>query len=215
MKTKLGALLRAIRNSKHLTIKEVVAKAGVSSSLLSQIERNRISPSLDTLLQLLEVYGVSPTKFFKDYETHSRVEIIKKGERKIYQRKGFKYEKLCGESQEKGNHSFSAFFLELGPGQKRGSSRGGHLGRELGIVVAGSAQLIYGGEIYEVILPSYRGNASPRWQGQDTCGNNCWRVWWVITVSGILLRSTGPLFFLFLDGSVPALLPQSKPNSLR
>jgi transcriptional regulator with XRE-family HTH domain len=150
MKTKLGALLRVIRNSKHLTIKEVVGKAGVSSSLLSQIERNRISPSLDTLLQLLEVYGVSPTKFFKDYETHSRVEIIKRDERKIYQRKGFKYEKLCGESQEKGNHSFSAFFLELAPGQKRGDVGDGHLGRELGIVVSGSAQLIYGEETYDI-----------------------------------------------------------------
>ena len=68
MKTKLGALLRAIRNSRHLTIKEVAAKAGISSSLLSQIERNRISPSLDTLLQVLEVYGVPPNKFFKDYD---------------------------------------------------------------------------------------------------------------------------------------------------
>ncbi|MCF8113249.1 MAG: helix-turn-helix domain-containing protein, partial [Desulfotignum sp.] len=82
MKTKLGALLRAIRNTRQFTIKDVAAKAGISSSLLSQIERNRISPSLDTLLQLLEVYGVSPDKFFKDYETQSRVEIIRKNERK-------------------------------------------------------------------------------------------------------------------------------------
>ena len=150
MKTKLGALLRAIRNARHLTIKEVAAKAGVSSSLLSQIERNRISPSLDTLLQLLEVYGVPPNKFFKDYETMTRVEIVKKGERKIYQRKGFKYETLCGESQSRGSHSFNAFFLELAPGQKRGDADDGHLGRELGIVVAGSAQLIYGGEVYDI-----------------------------------------------------------------
>ncbi|MCD4719390.1 MAG: helix-turn-helix domain-containing protein [Desulfobacula sp.] len=150
MKTKLGALLRAIRNSRHLTIKEVAAKAGVSSSLLSQIERNRISPSLDTLLQILEVYGVPPNKFFKDYETSSRVEIIRRDDRKIYQRKGFKYEKLCGDSQIKGNHSFNAFFLELSPGQQRGDESDGHLGRELGIVVEGSAQLVYGEEIYEI-----------------------------------------------------------------
>lgn len=150
MKTKLGALLRAIRNARHLTIKEVATKAGVSSSLLSQIERNRISPSLDTLLQLLEVYGVSPNKFFKDYETQSKVEIIRRDERKIYQRKGFKYEKLCGESQEKGSHSFNAFFLELAPGQERGDAENGHLGRELGIVVAGRAELLYGQEQYEV-----------------------------------------------------------------
>ncbi|HCY88210.1 MAG TPA: transcriptional regulator [Desulfobacteraceae bacterium] len=150
MKTKLGPLLRAIRNSRHLTIKEVATKAGVSSSLLSQIERNRISPSLDTLLQLLEVYGVPPNKFFKDYETMTRVEIVKRDQRKIYQRKGFKYETLCGESQSKGSHSFNAFFLELSPGQKRGDTDDGHLGRELGIVIAGSAQLIYGGETYDI-----------------------------------------------------------------
>lgn len=150
MKTKLGALLRAIRNSRHLTIKEVAGKAGVSSSLLSQIERNRISPSLDTLLQILEVYGVTPDKFFKDYETNSRVEIIKRDDRKIYQRKGFKYEKLCGDSQTRGNHSFNAFFMELAPGQLRGDAGNGHLGRELGIVVKGSAQLVYGEETYEI-----------------------------------------------------------------
>ena len=150
MKTKFGALLRVIRTSHHLTIKEVAAKAGVSSSLLSQIERNRISPSLDTLLQLLEVYGVPPDKFFKDYETHSRVEIIRRHERKSVERKGFKYEKLCGESQTRGNHSFNAFFMELAPGQERGDKKDGHLGRELGIIIAGSAQLVYGQEVYEI-----------------------------------------------------------------
>jgi len=146
MKTKLGALLRAIRNTRNFTIKDVAAKAGISSSLLSQIERNRISPSLDTLLQVLEVYGVSPDRFFKDYETQSQVEIIRKDQRKTYKRKGFSYEKLCGESQTRGNHSFNAFFLELAPGQERGDAEDGHLGRELGIVVAGTAQLIYGDE---------------------------------------------------------------------
>ena len=128
----------------------MASKAGVSSSLLSQIERNRISPSLDTLLQLLEVYGVPPDKFFKDYETMNRVEIIKKDQRRVYQRKGFKYETLCGLSQAKGNHSFNAFFLELAPGQQRGDEDDGHLGRELGIVVNGSGQLIYGGEVYDI-----------------------------------------------------------------
>ncbi len=150
MKTKLGALLRAIRSSRNLTIKDVAAKAGVSSSLLSQIERNRISPSLDTLLQILEVYGVSPGRFFKDYETSSRVEIVRQDQRKIYQRKGFKYETLCGESQARGNHSFNAFFLELEPGQLRGDDGDGHLGRELGIIIQGSAQLIYGQDVYEL-----------------------------------------------------------------
>ncbi|MCD4678641.1 MAG: XRE family transcriptional regulator [Desulfobacula sp.] len=181
MKTKLGALLRAIRNSRHLTIKEVAAKAGISSSLLSQIERNRISPSLDTLLQILESYGVPPNKFFKDYETSSRVEIIKRDDRKIYQRKGFKYEKLCGDSQIRGNHSFNAFFLELAPGQKRGDANDGHLGRELGIVVKGSAQLVYGEEIYEIQKGDSVSFFSEIPHTIQNSSNEIFQAYWVVT----------------------------------
>ncbi len=181
MKTKLGALLRAIRNSRHLTIKEVALKAGISSSLLSQIERNRISPSLDTLLRILEVYGVPPNKFFKDYETNSRVEIIKHNERKIYQRKGFKYEKLCGDSQTKGNHSFNAFFLELEPGQQRGDENDGHLGRELGIVVEGAAQLIYGQEIYEISAGDSVSFFSQIPHVIQNSSDQIFRAYWVVT----------------------------------
>ncbi len=181
MKTKLGPLLRAIRNSGHLTIKDVAAKAGVSSSLLSQIERNRISPSLDTLLQLLEVYGVPPNKFFKDYETMTRVDIVKKSERKIYQRKGFKYETLCGKSQSKGSHSFNAFFLELAPGQKRGNTDDGHLGRELGIVIAGRAQLIYGEEIYEINAGDTLSFFSQIPHVIKNAGNEVFQAYWIVT----------------------------------
>ncbi len=181
MKTKLGALLRAIRNSRHLTIKEVAAKASISSSLLSQIERNRISPSLDTLLQVLEVYGVPPNKFFKDYETSSKVEIIKKGDRKIYQRKGFKYEKLCGDSQTKGSHSFNAFFLELGPGQQRGDSSDGHMGRELGIVIQGGAQLLYGEETHEIGMGDSVSFFSQIPHVIVNTSNEMFKAYWVVT----------------------------------
>jgi transcriptional regulator with XRE-family HTH domain len=181
MKTKLGPLLRAIRNTRHLTIKEVAAKAGVSSSLLSQIERNRISPSLDTLLQLLEVYGVPPNKFFKDYETMTRVEIVKKDQRKIYERKGFKYETLCGESQSKGNYSFNAFFLELAPGQKRGDTDDGHLGRELGIVTSGKAQLIYGEEVYDICAGDTLSFFSQIPHVIKNVGDEIFRAYWIVT----------------------------------
>ena len=45
---------------------------------------------------------------------------------------------------------FNAFFLELAPGAKRGDSSKGHLGRELGIIVNGAANLAYGDETYHL-----------------------------------------------------------------
>ena len=150
MKYKLGAQLRAIRKKRNLTGKMVAGKARLSTSLLSQIENNRISPSLDTLLKLLEVYGISPNEFFKNYETDSTVEIIKKEAREIFNRKNYKYEKLSGNSQNKGKYSFNAFSLELEPGSTRGDYKNGHIGRELGIVISGKASLIYGEKEYEI-----------------------------------------------------------------
>ena len=150
MKYKLGAQLKALRKKRNLTGKDVAGKAGLSTSLLSQIENNRVSPSLDTLIELLEVYGITLDRFFKHYETNSRVEIIKEKDREIICRKGFKYEKLCGISQTKGKHSFTAFLLELSPGSSRGNPVEGHMGRELGIVITGKADLIYGEKTYEL-----------------------------------------------------------------
>ncbi len=150
MKYKLGAQLRAIRKKRNLTGKMVAEKSQLSTSLLSQIENNRISPSLDTLLKLLEVYGITPNEFFKNYETDSAVEIIKKRDRKIFTRKNSKYEKLSGDSQNKGKYSFNAFLLELEPGSSRGDSENGHMGRELGIIISGTAQLIYGENKFEI-----------------------------------------------------------------
>ncbi len=138
----------AIRNSWHLTIKDVATKAGVSSSLLSQIERNRISRPC-TPLELLEVGGVSPRSFAKIGETMNRVEIIKKDQRRVYQRRGFKYETLCGLSQSKGTTHFPPFFLSLNRGSS-GIKHDGHLGRELGIVVNGVGQLIYCQDHYDI-----------------------------------------------------------------
>ena len=150
MKYKLGAQLKALRKKRNLTGKDVAQKAGLSTSLLSQIENNRVSPSLDTLIELLDVYGITPDRFFKNYETNSRVEIINEKDRETINRKGFKYEKLCGISQTRGKHSFTAFFLELLPGSSRGNTMEGHMGRELGIVVAGRADLIYGEKKYQL-----------------------------------------------------------------
>lgn len=181
MKYKLGAFLRAIRMERNLTIKDVAQKAGISSSLLSQIERNRISPSLDTLLQILEVYGVSPDKFFKTYETSSTVEIIKSSERKMIHRKGFKYEKLSGRSQTKGNHSFNAFFLQLEPGAKRGDPVNGHLGRELGIVLSGQAQLKYGDEIYDLSIGDSVSFFSEIPHRLINTGETNFQAYWIVT----------------------------------
>jgi transcriptional regulator with XRE-family HTH domain len=49
MKYQFGEKIREVRNRRQLTLREVADRAGVSESLVSQIERDKISPAIDTL----------------------------------------------------------------------------------------------------------------------------------------------------------------------
>jgi transcriptional regulator with XRE-family HTH domain len=66
----IGARLRAAREERDLTLKALADSMGVTSSLLSQIETDKVQPSLNTLYQLAtrldlsvdEILGLRPGK---------------------------------------------------------------------------------------------------------------------------------------------------------
>ena len=62
-----GEKLRAVRERKHLTLKAVAAHAKVSESLVSQIERNKVSPAIDTLLDIADALDISLEFLFEEY----------------------------------------------------------------------------------------------------------------------------------------------------
>ena len=55
---RFGEKLRTVRERKGYTLKVVAQAAGVSESLVSQIERNRVSPAIDTLLSLADALEI-------------------------------------------------------------------------------------------------------------------------------------------------------------
>lgn len=56
----LGAKLRTLRGNLGLSRNEVAQRAGVSVSLVAQIENGRTHPSLETLQRISDVLGISP-----------------------------------------------------------------------------------------------------------------------------------------------------------
>ena len=63
---RFGEKLRTIRENKGYTLKMVAKAAGVSESLVSQIERNHVSPAIDTLLALAEVLDINLEFLFEE-----------------------------------------------------------------------------------------------------------------------------------------------------
>ncbi|SCX81477.1 helix-turn-helix domain-containing protein [Microvirga guangxiensis] len=67
----IGQRLRKLRTERKLTIAELAAKAGVSSGIISQIEREASSPSISTLVKIRTALGVNLWQFFEDVQSPS------------------------------------------------------------------------------------------------------------------------------------------------
>ena len=68
---RIGQRLRKLRTERKLTIAELAAKAGVSSGIISQIEREASSPSISTLVKIRAALGVNLWQFFEDAQNPS------------------------------------------------------------------------------------------------------------------------------------------------
>jgi transcriptional regulator with XRE-family HTH domain len=65
---KVGAKLKELRRRRDLSGRELALRSGISHSAISLIERDRISPSVDTLNAILDALGSTLTGFFSDLQ---------------------------------------------------------------------------------------------------------------------------------------------------
>ncbi len=177
-----GEKIRSVRERRSLTLKEVADRAGVSESLVSQIERNRVSPAIDTLLALADAVDIDLEYLFSDYRRERSVRVVRKGERSTFTRPGVLYERLAqldGASQ--GRDGIEAYRITLDPGAKTGGKEYGHPGWELGIVTEGVAELTVGNKTYRLEVgdsASFRADA-PHVLANP--GESVLRLFWIIT----------------------------------
>lgn len=62
----IGEKLRQLRQQRGLTQEEMADRCELSKGFISQVERNLASPSIATLMDMLECLGVSLSAFFSD-----------------------------------------------------------------------------------------------------------------------------------------------------
>lgn len=68
----IGSKIRRLRLSKNLTQEELADRTELSKSFISQVERDRTSPSIATLVDILQALGTNLRDFFND-ETDSQI----------------------------------------------------------------------------------------------------------------------------------------------
>jgi transcriptional regulator with XRE-family HTH domain len=68
MENSIGERVKSLRIDQGLTLAELGARVNLSTSYLSQIERDRTQPSLTTLVNIAKVLNVEPRYFFETGE---------------------------------------------------------------------------------------------------------------------------------------------------
>jgi transcriptional regulator with XRE-family HTH domain len=67
----IGMKLRSLRTQKRLTLSRLGAETGLSTALLSNLETDRMVPTLHTLATISRVYGVGMSYFFTEPSKHT------------------------------------------------------------------------------------------------------------------------------------------------
>jgi len=149
MTYRFGEKLREIREKKGMTLREVADLAGVSESLISQIERNRVSPAMDTLLTLVEVLDIDIEYLFRDWKRSRPLAYVPLEKREVFEADHTIYERLASIPGGEGE-GIEGYFLRIPPYGEKKSDPAGHKGKELGIIVHGTGEFLLGETVYHL-----------------------------------------------------------------
>lgn len=139
----VGGRLRAVRETRKLSQRDLAARAGMTNGAISLIEQNKSSPSVSSLKALLdaipmtmseffsEVEGAEPTKYF-----YSQSEFVELSPQDM----GMGETAARVSLRQLGNaadHSLQVLHEHYPPGADTGPDMLSHQGEEAGIVVSG------------------------------------------------------------------------------
>ena len=100
----LGQRVRQLRTDKDLTQTELARRSGVSHSTLSKIENNQLSPTFETILQIVDGLEIDISDLLTSSDggpLRTRRVVTRHGEGERHESGNYVYETLCNEITNK------------------------------------------------------------------------------------------------------------------
>jgi len=142
----IGYRMKELRVQYGLTQQELADRSELSKGFISQLERNLTSPSVGTLLDLIQCLGTTPAEFFTD-EAPEQI-IFKENDyfEKIDEEHKHKLQWIIPNAQK---NAMEPVKLTLAPG---GTSEIllPHEGEEFGYIIKGTIKISYGLKAYMI-----------------------------------------------------------------
>ena len=154
----IGPRLRAERERQGLSVRETARRIGVSASLVSQIERDKVTPSVSTLWALVRELNLSMGDLFDDDEgqpaeltallAQGMGPVWARDRRTIHLASGVTWERLTAGSQR--GVEFLRLVYEAGSESCPEHSLIRHTGKEYGYVLTGRLGVQVGFDTYDL-----------------------------------------------------------------
>jgi transcriptional regulator with XRE-family HTH domain len=177
----LGAQLRTLRKQRDLTLAQLSQASGISTGLLSQMERGLGNPSFNTLVQVAHALGVPVASLFRSNDAGSPV-VRQNERRRIDIHAGGADEPTVTELLTPAlTGALVVLMVEVPPGYSSEERPFSHEGEEFGLILEGHHEVHVGDDIYtlgpgDAITYSSR---IPHWYHNP--GDEHVRSIWVIT----------------------------------
>lgn len=142
----IGNKIKRLRIEKQLTQEELANRCELSKGFISQVENDLTSPSIATLVDILEILGTNLPEFFNDFKnekvTFSNEDMFETQDEEL----NYKLKWLVPTSQK---NAMEPIMLTL-EGHGRYTEEEPHEGEEFGYVLSGSIILHIGDKKYKV-----------------------------------------------------------------
>ena len=152
-KNKLGSKIKAIRETRKISIEDLADKANLPAEGIRKIENGELVPSLTPLLKIARVMGVRIGTFMDDQEDIGPV-LNRKDEKKSITRFSDKDAPANSDldfyslAVNKAGRHMEPFLIDIYPSSEKGYKLSSHEGEEFIYVLKGEIEVIYGKDVY-------------------------------------------------------------------
>ncbi|MFW5790850.1 MAG: cupin domain-containing protein [Bacillota bacterium] len=143
----LGIKIKKIRKNRGYSLTQLSELTGLSVGYLSNVERNKNSPTVSSLRKIVDALGITVPDLFDN--NCSKRKHVKKSERKELIRtnkEGIKYELLTTDICKK----MEPLLLTVEPGSSSGKEQHQHEGEEFGFIIQGELTYYIGQDKYHL-----------------------------------------------------------------
>jgi transcriptional regulator with XRE-family HTH domain len=149
----IGGRLRAVREGRGMSQRDLAARAGLTNAAISLIEQNKSSPSVASLKSLLDAIPMTMSEFFSEVEAngapkffYSADEFIELSPQEIGLGNGAARVSLR-QLGDASRHALQVLHETYPPGADTGPDMLSHDGEEAGVVIEGIIEITVDGNV--------------------------------------------------------------------